>query len=185
MPPSWSAWAGWSAVRCGKASWPAPWGSAGRRSSDGRRGVRPLASTYCQGQRAGPRADRGVAAPTQSAVKEERRVEIEPPCCPHPWRVSHSYHPRRRASTAPAAAHPRPGQSAEVAAQTGGRFGRRRAPERPPLRQFRMLQRLRVETHGLVLVGSVLDDDHAAHEIDRDDRDRPHRLAVVGRSGSC
>src|SRR5580704_1221333 len=55
-------------------------------------GVRPLASTYCQGQKAGPRADRGVAAPTQSAVKEERRVEIAPPVLPrHPWGVSHSY----------------------------------------------------------------------------------------------
>ena len=41
-------------------------------------------------------------------------------------------------------------------------------------------QCLRVEAHGLVLVGSVLDDDHAAHEIDRDDRDRPPRLAVPG-----
>ena len=39
---------------------------------------------------------------------------------------------------------------------------------------------LRVEAHGLVLVGSVLDDDHAAHEIDRDDRDRRARLAVLG-----
>ena len=56
-----------------------------------RRGSSTPRLNNCQGQKGGPRADRGVAAPTQSAVKEERRMEIDPHVAPPPLGVTHSY----------------------------------------------------------------------------------------------
>ena len=62
------------------------------------------------------------------------------------------------------------------AANCRRRGRRRRAPRRPPVASVQDAQCLRVDAHGLVLVGSVLNDDHAAHKITRDDRDRPPAL---------
>jgi hypothetical protein len=91
MPPKWSAWAGWSAVRSGKASWPAPWGSAGRRSSDGRRGSSPPRLNILPRPKSWSARGSGSCSAYSKCCEGGASGGDPPRVAPPPLGVSHSY----------------------------------------------------------------------------------------------